>query len=254
MADYLLIRGWAREQRHWGEFPETLQSGLGGQGRVICLDHPGFGTEFKRLSPLSLPEIVEDLRYRWKSQNPKQPSIVVGISLGGMIALQWAKMFPKDWQGLVVINSSVADLSKPWERLFLKNLKGLRKALFEKDAKSREKLVLEMTTRFKEQKVEELSKEWAGYADEFPALKRNILAQIWAASRFRLGKPPPIQTLILASRKDGLVNPKCSEAFSKNSGYPIQWHPEAGHDLTLEDPAWATERITKWASNLDSNA
>jgi len=237
MTDYLLLRGWAREQRHWGDFPKRLQEEIGGSGRVICLDHPGFGTEYQRLSPLSLEEIVEDLRYRWRLQKPSENSYVIGISLGGMIALQWAKRFPKDWRGTVVINSSIAGYSKPWERLFVSNLSKLRRAMFEKDAIAREKMVLEMTTRFAPEKIDELAPAWADYAAEFPSLKRNILAQLWAASRFKLGTPPPVDTLVLASRKDGLVNPKCSETLSAKTGYPIQWHPEAGHDLTLEDPA-----------------
>ncbi|MEQ1878797.1 MAG: alpha/beta hydrolase [Bdellovibrionia bacterium] len=250
MADYLLLRGWAREQRHWGGFPKRLQEEIGGSGRVICLDHPGFGTEFSRLSPFSLEEIVEDLRYRWRQLKPSENSYVIGISLGGMIALQWAKQFPKDWRGTVVINSSIAGYSKPWERLFMKNLKKLRQALFEKDAVKRERLVLEMTTRLSPDKIAELSETWAAYSGEFPALKRNILAQLWAASRFRLGAPPPVDTLVLASRQDGLVNPKCSETLSVKTGFPIQWHPEAGHDLTLEDPAWASRSIVSWSNSL----
>src|ERR1041385_5533345 len=145
MFHILLLRGWARETRHWNSFPDVLGAWQGQANSVTSLDLPGAGTECGRLCPLSIPEIVEDLRYRWNSSAKQAgPRIILGVSLGGMIALQWAKQFPEDFDGAVVINTSLADYSKPWERLRWANLGSLLSAINGDDRVAREKRVLHM--------------------------------------------------------------------------------------------------------------
>ena len=247
MANYLLLRGWAREKRHWGPFPEKLGS------TAFMLDLPGVGTEYNRLCPTTLDGMVEDIRYRWIHETDKDESrknVIIGISLGGMIALRWVQMFPQDFQGSVVINTSIADYSKPWERLKLTNLKQLIETIGEKDAVKRERQVLRMTTRLPAEDINELAKLWGAYAEEYPISTRNILAQVWAAAKFRLEIPPKSPVLVLASRQDPFVNPLCSEAFSRHTGAPLRWHPRAGHDLTLEDPVWAAKKIREFSATI----
>ena len=59
--NWLLLRGLAREQRHWGRFPALLSAKLPGD-RVFCLDLPGTGTEHRRKSPASIAAIPVGLR------------------------------------------------------------------------------------------------------------------------------------------------------------------------------------------------
>src|SRR5205814_3692341 len=66
---WLLLRGLAREQRHWGAFLPALQAALP-DARVHCLDLPGAGTEHARTSPANARSIAEDVRQRWLALGP----------------------------------------------------------------------------------------------------------------------------------------------------------------------------------------
>ncbi|MCM2279857.1 MAG: alpha/beta hydrolase, partial [Oligoflexia bacterium] len=76
--NWLLLRGLAREQTHWGVFPSRLQSAFPGS-RIRFLDLPGTGTEFNRDSPLTVGAIAADLRERWLTSAERDPEDTWGI-------------------------------------------------------------------------------------------------------------------------------------------------------------------------------
>ena len=92
-VDWLMLRGMAREQRHWGRFPEALRASLGGD-RLHCLDLPGTGTEHARGTPASIRGIKDDVRARWLQLKAQQPGPwgLIAISLGGMVAMRWCAL------------------------------------------------------------------------------------------------------------------------------------------------------------------
>ena len=118
-ARWLLLRGLAREQRHWGAFRAALAS----QGaEVQCLDLPGAGTENDRKSPASIRGITEDLRERWRRTPREGAWGLCAVSLGGMVAMDWCGRHPDDFDALVLVNTSAANLSVPWRRMNLRVL------------------------------------------------------------------------------------------------------------------------------------
>jgi len=62
-TNWLILRGLAREQRHWGPFVDIFEAKVPGS-RVHTLDLPGVGTECQRDSPATVAGIVSDLRER----------------------------------------------------------------------------------------------------------------------------------------------------------------------------------------------
>src|SRR4051794_2203226 len=103
---WLLLRGLAREQRHWGRFPDVFAKTAG--VTTFCLDFPGTGTEHARPGPSSVRAIVEDLRQRWQALKgaSDEPWGILGISLGGMVSMQWAADHPEDFARVVIANTS----------------------------------------------------------------------------------------------------------------------------------------------------
>ena len=90
--NWLLLRGMTRELRHWGPFPRIFEERAPG-ARVLCLDLPGAGTERARPSPWSVGGIAEDVRRRWRAAAAAGEGqwAVLGISLGGMVTLEWCR-------------------------------------------------------------------------------------------------------------------------------------------------------------------
>ena len=62
--NWLLLRGLARDKRHWGDFGSLFERRVQ-DSNVFMLDLPGMGTERHRDSPLSISGITDDLRHRW---------------------------------------------------------------------------------------------------------------------------------------------------------------------------------------------
>jgi len=54
---------------------------------------------------------------------------------------------------------------------------------------------------------------------------------------------------VLVSEQDQLVSADCSHAIARQWDVPIQVHPSAGHDLTLDDGPWVVQQVLLW---LDS--
>jgi pimeloyl-ACP methyl ester carboxylesterase len=51
---------------------------------------------------------------------------------------------------------------------------------------------------------------------------------------------------ILSSAGDRLVDPGCSRRLAESWRAAHHVHPDAGHDLPLDDGAWVAERIATW--------
>lgn len=94
--DLALIHGWAM---HGGIFHD-LAMDLSAHCRVHLIDLPGHGASAAGDCPFALPQLVENL------QRLLPPSIWVGWSLGGLIAMQAAASAAPALRGLALIAAS----------------------------------------------------------------------------------------------------------------------------------------------------
>jgi pimeloyl-ACP methyl ester carboxylesterase len=246
MNQWIFLRGWAREARHWGEFPAVFKSAIP-EASIRALDLPGNGALRGRKSPLSVTAMVRELRALLREEGALGPYHLFGLSLGAMTSIEWASQQPAEIKACVLVNPSLRPFSSFYERLRPRNYATLlRLALLERDAQARESAILRLTSA-SSQAHAALPAIWARYGSERPVARANVLRQLVAAARYRApAKAPQVPLLILASAADRLVDPKCSAALARHWNASIVIHPRAGHDLTLDQPAWVAAQVKNW--------
>lgn len=245
MTTWILLRGLAREARHWGVLPELLERALPSHDSVMAVDLPGNGVRWRERSPASVPAMVAALREDLISRRAAPPYAVVALSLGGMVAMHWAATVPYELRACVLINSSARGLSPPWHRLRprtgLQLARTLRPGLA---GVERERIVWQATSS-RPPEVHTLA-QWAEWSREHPVARLNLLRQLVAAARFEAPRVLAVPALVLTSGGDRLVSPLCSVALARAWRMPLREHPHAGHDLALDAPQWVAHQIAGW--------
>ena len=64
-----------------------------------------------------------------------------------------------------------------------------------------------------------------------------------ARSRYRFPKTAPGKVQFLGASGDRLVHPTCTQKIATAWGVPIRMHPDAGHDLPVDDPEWVLDKL-----------
>lgn len=235
-APVLLIRGLLRESRHWLSFPALLSEKL--QRPVFTLDLPGCGALYKEKSAASVPALRQQLQQQWAQRYPQYQGKavhLVAISMGGMLALDWALAAPEQVNSVVLINSSSAGLNPFWQRLQPRNYLKVLLCLLAGPLQ-REELIWQMTVKSPLQP--DVLKQWQHWAIENPVSRINALRQLWAASRFRVQQSPACPVCVVSGLNDQLVSPLCSQALATVLNAALLTHADSGHDLPLEAGPW----------------
>ncbi|HVI02055.1 MAG TPA: alpha/beta fold hydrolase [Enhygromyxa sp.] len=244
---FVLIRGLAREAGHWHELDRLLLEQFG-EATIERVDLPGNGARWRERSPLDIATMAADLRARvWASD--RRPPVLIAISLGAMVCLEWLRRWPADpIVGLVAINTSAGKLSAPWERLRVPAWISTARSLLERDPVARELGILELTTSG-HRGDRALAERHAAFHRERPIRRTNVVRQMIAAAGFRVDRRSSgAPVLLLNSAGDRMVDPRCSVKLARLLGAPLEVHPTAGHDLSLDDPRWCVERLHAWLS------
>jgi pimeloyl-ACP methyl ester carboxylesterase len=245
---WVLIRGLARESRHWGEFPDLLAKRT--DGEIVTVDLPGAG-EFRNIkSPRNLYDIYKFVREKALERVKSQPPVyLMAISLGGMIAMEWMKNSPQDLAGCVLINTSSKAVSPAHRRLRWQIWGEFLRILTIRSTREREKAIINLVMNSEEAKAKALP-AWYKLAHEEPMSYFNVVNQLMAAARFADFNGADVPVLELSSLGDRLVDPSCSQGLSERFHWPLERHPWAGHDLTWDDTPWVLDKVEDWLANV----
>lgn len=247
-SDVVLLRGLTRDARHWGAVPRQLREQLP-RHRVECLDLPGNGSLVGETSPWRIGDYVAACRRQADARGLTGPHHLVALSLGGMVALEWARRFPKEVASCLLVNTSMRPLAPLHWRLRWRALPTLLHAMASRELDSRERDILELTSlRYtpRDGAGALLGRVWSTLQRDAPVSRANALRQLAAAARFRFAEQPSAPVLLLASTQDRLVDVRCSRVAAARWGCELREHAAAGHDLPLDDPAWFFEHVAAW--------
>jgi pimeloyl-ACP methyl ester carboxylesterase len=108
----VLIHGWSANHRRF----ERLRDLLAQHCRVVCYDHRGHGLSQKHADlDYGLGALVLDLLGLLDALELERP-VLAGHSMGGMVALQFARAFPQRVSALVLLGSAARVVRNPRER------------------------------------------------------------------------------------------------------------------------------------------
>lgn len=247
---WVLLRGLSREAGHWGGFPQLLLSQLRSlhpQARVMLLDLPGNGRLHQQPSPQTVQEMVESCRAQLARGGVSGSVHLLAMSLGAMVAADWAARYPQEVDAAVLVNTSLRPFSPFFRRLRPGNYWSLLLMLLSRaGSRWREARVLALTSRLV-QASDALLDRWVELQQKRPVSARNAWRQLLAAARYRASRrrpQPPM--LLLCSQADGLVDWRCSQQLSRAWGVPLRLHVTAGHDLPLDDGPWVVAAVIDW--------
>lgn len=257
-ACWVLLRGLTRACAHWGEFPEVFMQELAVQQPdidLVPLDLPGNGTLYRQTSPSRVSLMVDACRAELARQGKTGPVQLLAMSLGGMVACDWAQRFPDEVDGIVLINTSLRPYSPFYRRVRPPGYwKLLAVGVLRGAVRWRESRVLSLTSRMVREQDSVLD-NWVDLQRQQPVGLRNSIRQMLAAMRYRASRlRPGVPILLLCSRADSLVDWQCSQALSRAWGVPLRLHTQAGHDLPLDDPPWVARAVSEWLKTRHMHA
>ena len=245
---WVLLRGLGRGAGHWGDFPARLAAAWP-QSRVLAIDLPGNGRLHGLRSPPRIGAMTDHARAQLKALGADGPCRLLALSLGGMVAVDWAARHPQELSGCVLINTSLRPFS-PWHRRLRPGAwPALLRAALARDPATRERTVLRLTSRLRAA-GDPVVDAWLALHAAHPVRLGNLLRQLRAAAAFEAPQAAPaVPLLVLASTRDGLVDAACSRRLAQRWAVPFAEHPGAGHDLPLDDADWLLQQIAAWAAD-----
>ncbi|MCY0966746.1 alpha/beta fold hydrolase [Parathalassolituus penaei] len=250
---WVLLRGLLRSRFHWHKFPHLLAQ-QPWVDRILQPELAGNGERSHDITPNGITAMMEDLRAQVLPQLAQDQKVhLLAISMGAMIATEWARLYPHEIAEMHLINTSFGRYSSPWERMRPLALYELLKVAITTrlNPAALEAAILAATVN---QRIPaDVLGEWIRFAWQHPQGWRNTLTQIWSASRYQgLEQAPIKRTFIYTCQHDRLVSSRASERIADHWRKPLHCHTTAGHDLPLEDPAWLLERIAQSTANSDT--
>jgi pimeloyl-ACP methyl ester carboxylesterase len=247
VTTWILLRGLTREARHWAEMPDHLRAS-GIEGEFAFADLPGSGEHARLRTPATIEAMARFIRADVRSHGHAPPYRPIALSLGAMVAVEWARLQPGEIESLVLVNTSMRPFSGPFMRLRPRALPELLcAALRWRSRRDAEAAIHNLTCNRRDKRDTDLAK-WIAIYRSAPVNRANALRQLWAAARFKANDAAPrCPTLVVSSGADALVHPDCSAALARAWGAAHVAHPWAGHDLAHDDPAWLASAIAQWA-------
>jgi pimeloyl-ACP methyl ester carboxylesterase len=95
----VLLHGFPLDRRMW----DAQVAELSAHWRVIAPDLRGFGTS-RWQAPFSIPDLAQDV-HTMLTQLAALPCVLAGLSMGGYVALAFARKYHQDLRGLILVDT-----------------------------------------------------------------------------------------------------------------------------------------------------
>lgn len=232
---WIFLRGLTRAAFHWGDFPAIFREAHPDY-EVEFLEIPGNGVLCDVETPIDPVETIRQLSLQSRFIKEGQSFNLCGISLGGMIALKWAELYPEQVESVSTINCSLSQCSPFYHRLSPKLYGKILRTLFSKGVFQKEQVILNITSNKRENFDKHLER-FAEFSKKHPIKRKNFFRQLLLANNIRINEfRVPLK--VICSEGDRLCSNECSKAIAQKFNGHLIVHPNAGHDLPIDEPEW----------------
>ena len=246
---WILLRGLGREAGHWGPFLPSLEAALP-DADVLTLDLPGAGAHLDEPWPGSIHLAMERVRSEVAARVRARSRLTLfGVSLGGMVVLEWAACHQGELRGVVVGASSASDASPFWKRMRPRGLAGLATSALIRDRRRRQARIVRTVSNRRDLWGETIHR-WTQVVAARPVRAATVGGQIVSASTWDAPAALAVPSLFLVGRGDRLVHPDCSRALARRFGAELVEHPAAGHDLTTDASEWVVSELARFERRI----
>lgn len=235
----LFVHGFPLNRGAWSKQVEAFKSSY----RVVVPDLRGLGDSEATEGPVSMHRFAEDLHALLVHLNTG-PVILVGHSMGGYVALAFAKAFPQDLQGLVLVGTKAGADSGEGATA--------RRAMAAKVREEGLSVVMEaMAPKMLSARNTDVAmaasvralmgtSKPAGVVSALLGMAERPDAGLW------LGKIKA-RTLVIAGADDTIIPPRESEALMMAiPTAQLKLIPKAGHLVAFERPDAFNEALREW--------
>jgi pimeloyl-ACP methyl ester carboxylesterase len=242
----VFLHGYPLDSRIW----DQQVKGLSAVARVIAPDLPGFGRSLPavRFTVESMADTVHELL----RQAGALPCVLGGLSMGGYIALAFARTYRNDLAGLMLIDTRADADSEQGRAARDKSIELVRSAGAEAIADQMlPKLLGDFTRRTRPDIVGRLN-------DILSECDPRTIEYALAALRDRPDQTPflpdiAVPTLIVVGEHDIITPPAVAQAMrDKIAGSTLAVIPNSGHMPPMEQPADFNDAVGSFVRSLGS--
>ena len=245
-----LVIGLTKESAHWDESFVTALKEKFQTNEVIALDLPGSGQYLNKTSPLTMEGVVKETRANYqKFLQGDTHNILVAISLGGMVATEWLKHYPADFERFVIINSSFKGFSPVYKRVQPWAIQKMLQVFVSQTPEAKEHHTIDLCSNNPDV-YDSVKEKWVNIAKVRPMAKSNMLRQLIAGALYSPNHRPSIPTLIIAAKHDKLAHYSCSKKLHEKWGgdFHLIEDERIGHGVHIDAPEKLAMIIHDWAT------
>ena len=233
--DVVLVQGLGLSSRFWFDQPDILAGDVEHPHRVLSLDNRGTGKSDKPRPPYRMSEMADDVIAAMDAAKMRR-AVIVGISMGGMIAQHVALRHPSRVDGLVLLATTPGLPHGRLPRLRdLATLLSMPLVVRRRGAQALAPILLDDAHLAD---AKELMREWPAALREEPIPFRAFLGQfagvLMHSTGFRL-KKLDVPAVVVGAEHDVLVPPvNARKLASLIPGAELELLG-AGHGIPLTD-------------------
>jgi 3-oxoadipate enol-lactonase len=240
----VLLHGFPLDRRMWDAQVERLSEHY----RVIAPDFRGFGQSM-RSDPFTIESLADDIHV-FLEQLVAKPCVLAGLSMGGYVALAYAKKFAKDLRGLILVDTK-AEADTPQGKEARAKMIELVRASGPKAVA--DQMVPKMLAAGTIQSRPDVAKQLRTLMENCPA---HTIEYALAAMRDRADRTAElasinIPTLVVVGDADAITPPDVAEKMAAAiPGAKLETIRGAGHMSPMEQPEQVNRAIERFMTEL----